>query len=195
MTQRPTRTGNTVRGVALLARGRAAGLAEFAGTREAFLASLAPLIAFPLVGAGLIMASGQPVAAASDFLATLCALLVPPVLSHMLAERWERAEAWLRYAVAFNWCQWAIPVVAVGLMSVLALAVGLGFPSGIAGAVVLLLLLAYGLWLHWFLAVHGLHLSGARAALLVVVVNVGTGLLVLAPHLLGFAGGPDLRKD
>ncbi len=42
----------------------------------------------------------------------------------------------------------------------------------------------YALWLHWFLARHGLALSRFRAALLVVVVNLGTALLVLAPRLL-----------
>ena len=42
----------------------------------------------------------------------------------------------------------------------------------------------YGLWLHWFLARHGLELSRLRAALLVMGVNLGTACLVLLPRLL-----------
>jgi hypothetical protein len=47
----------------------------------------------------------------------------------------------------------------------------------------------YGLWLHWFLARHGLQVSGPRAALLVAVVNLGTVLLVIGPRLLALERG------
>jgi len=185
--QRPR---SVLRGIALLARGRAAGLAEFGDSRDAFLASLAPLIAFPLVGAGLVVAAGQPAAALADFLATLCALLAPPVLSQLLAVRWGREAAWLRFAVAFNWCQWAIPVAAAALMAAAAVAITFGIPAGAAGAGMVGGLVCYGLWLHWFLARNALSLGAARAALLVLGVNVGTALLVLLPHLLALAVQP-----
>ncbi|MGC8470154.1 MAG: hypothetical protein ACP5NI_09650, partial [Acetobacteraceae bacterium] len=63
------------RGILLLARGKAQGLAEFDSSREAFLASLAPWIAFPLVASLLLALRGGLLLAAEEFLATLCALL------------------------------------------------------------------------------------------------------------------------
>ena len=90
-------------------------LLQFGATREAFLASLAPLIAFPLVGGVLMLLGGGGLAALSDLLATLCALLAPPVLSFEVARLWGRQDAWLRFATAFNWCQWAIPVAAAAI--------------------------------------------------------------------------------
>ena len=70
-----------VLGIVRLARGRADGIRQFGATRDAFLASLAPLIAFPLVGGALMLLGGGGLGALSDLLATLCALLAPPVLS------------------------------------------------------------------------------------------------------------------
>ena len=52
----------------LIGRGRREGLAEFGSSRDAFLASLAPLLAFPLVGAALMMAGGQSRGAAASLL-------------------------------------------------------------------------------------------------------------------------------
>ena len=189
MSRRAPRVGNVLHGLLLLARGRAAGLTQFADTQEAFLASLAPLIAFPLVGAGFVLAGGDPLGAARDFLATLCALLAPPVLSHFVAARWNREAQWMRYAVAFNWCQWAIPVVAAVLMLGMTMAIATGVPASAAGVAMIGALIGYGLWLHWFLAVRALQLGAGRAVLLVVLVNVGTGLLVLVPNVLGIATG------
>jgi hypothetical protein len=53
-------------------------------------------------------------------------------------------------------------------------------------------LAGYGLWLHWFVARHGLGLGAGRAALLVVGVNLGTIVLVLGPRLLVLAFGGSL---
>src|ERR1700744_2339459 len=102
--RRPTRR-NVVIGVLRVARGRADGMAQFGATRDAFLASLAPLIAFPLVGGVLMMLGGGGLDALTDLLATLCALLAPPVLSFEVARWWRREAEWLRFATAFNWCQ------------------------------------------------------------------------------------------
>ena len=55
--QRPA-PGSILVGIFRLARGRADGLGQFGATREAFLASLAPLIAFPLVGGVLMILGG-----------------------------------------------------------------------------------------------------------------------------------------
>jgi hypothetical protein len=72
---RPPPLGNIVLGVLRLARGRADGFRQFGATREAFLASLAPLIAFPLVGGMLMLLGGGGLTALGDLLATLCALV------------------------------------------------------------------------------------------------------------------------
>ncbi|HTW28121.1 MAG TPA: hypothetical protein VME92_13410 [Acetobacteraceae bacterium] len=186
MRSRPIRQG-IVRGMLLLARGRAVGLAEFGETPEAFLASLAPLIAFPLVFGVLLLLNGGGWQAVGDFLAALCALLAPPVLSQLLARLWRRETLWLRYATAFNWCQWVLPVVAgLALLGVPVLA-ALGADTVTAARAAVLVICGYGLWLHWFLARRGLNLSGLRAALLVIAVNLGTGVLVFGPQLIALA--------
>ena len=119
-------------GVIRLARGRADGLLLFGRHPQAFLASLAPLVAFPLVGGGLMLraAAGWP---HGELLATLCALLAPPVLSLEVARLWGKEALWLRFATAFNWCQWVIPVAAAALLLVLAALMQLGMPNMLAG--------------------------------------------------------------
>lgn len=181
--QRPQPT-NIIIGVVRLARGRSDGLQHFGATREAFLASLAPLIAFPLVGGALMLLSGGGLVVLSDFLATVCALLAPPVLSFEVARLWGREAAWLRFATAFNWCQWAIPVFGSMLLVILGILIGMGLPRGTARAIAVLGLVCYGLWLHWFLARHGLGLSRVRAAVLVMIVNLATVAIVMGPRLL-----------
>jgi hypothetical protein len=54
----------------------------------------------------------------------------------------------------------------------------------LADALFAICLGGYALWLHWFLARHGLALSGRRAALLVLGVNLGTALMVFGPRFL-----------
>ena len=176
-------------GVGRLVRGRADGLRHFGNTGQAFLASLAPLIAFPLVGSILmVIGGGAGMPALSNLLATFCALLAPPVLSWWFARRWGREEQWPRFATAFNWCQWGIAAVAALLLLLLGLLMAGGLPNRLAGLVFVFTLVGYGLWLHWFVARHGLALSGGRAALLVLGVNLGTAALVTLPSLLGSMG-------
>jgi hypothetical protein len=171
------RLGNIVAGIMRLARGRADGLLHFGATREAFLVSLAPLVAFPLVGGALMLLGGAGLHALSYLLATMCALLGPPVLSFEVARLWGREAAWLRYATAFNWCQW-VPMFASLLLMLL----------GILGAL-WFALVGYALWLHWFVARHGLGLSGLRAVVMVFGINFGTVALVLGPRVLALALG------
>lgn len=71
---------NVLVGIALLARGRAEGLAQFEDSVQAFLASLAPLIAFPLVRGVIAFSEGETVGTVTDLLATLCALIAPAVI-------------------------------------------------------------------------------------------------------------------
>jgi len=188
----PRRTRNILFAILRVATGRPDGLAQFGDTPEAFLGSLAPLVAFPVVGALLMLSRGEGLAALSDLLATFCALLAPAVVSHELARHWGRAASWTRFAVAFNWCQWAIPILAALLIVLAGMLLTLGVPSEAGVVLVVAGLGGYGLWLHWFLARHGLGLGTGRAALLVVVVNLATILLVLGPRLLVLAFGGSL---
>ena len=174
-------------GAARLALGRGKGMECFGDTPQAFLASLAPLLAFPLVGAGALLLSGKPLVALLAFLLSLVGLLAPAVLSHALAARWQREAQWMRYATAFNWCQWALPVAAFALLVGLQVATGGGMAEETAAELLLLGLAIYGLWLHWTVARHGLDLPRGRAAWFVALVNAGTVALVMVPRLIGAA--------
>jgi hypothetical protein len=180
----PPRRVSVLRGIVRIARGRPDGIDEFAATQQGFLASLAPLIAFPLVSTLLLLLDGAGMLAIGDLLATVAVLLAPPVLSWEFARLWHRQDRWLRFATAFNWCQWLLPLLAAGLLVVAGALVDAGLSQPAATRLLVACLGAYGLWLHWFLARHGLALSRARAALLVAGVNLGTAVLVLGPHLL-----------
>ncbi len=170
-------------GMLRLARGRVDGLAQFGDTPQAFLASLTPPLGFLIVGAVLMLASDGPVRALTTFLATLVMQLAPAVLSHALARAWGREALWVRYATAFNWCQWALPLAVMALLIVLQAGMQLGLPESAADAALVFGMGAYGLWLNWLLARHGLDLSRGRAALLVGLTNLGTALLALGPSL------------
>ena len=185
-----SRPGSIVIGIVRIARGRADGIEQFGATRDAFLASLAPLIAFPLVGGVLMLLGGGGLAALSDLIATLCALIAPLVLSFEVARLWRRQQFWLRFATAFNWCQWVIPIIGSLLLLAFGVLAALGLPRPVARGGLVLALVSYGLWLHWFLARHGLGLSRLRAMLMVFAVNLATVLLVLGPRVvtLGMAG-------
>ena len=136
-----------------------------------------------------MIAQGEGLSAVVETLATFCALLAPPVLSFWMARFWGRQDLWLRFATAFNWCQWAIPAALALLLLLGGLLMRIGVPNASAGAIVLVGLTAYGLWLHWFVTRQGLQLSGARSLLLVLVVNLGTALLIAGPGLLALALG------
>lgn len=182
----PRRTASLtiLRGMARVARGRPDGIALFGDTKQAFLASLAPLIAFPLVGGMLMLLGGEGTRALADLGATLCALLAPPALSWELARLWGREAHWLRFATAFNWCQWILPLVGSCILITLSVAIAAGLNERAASMMLIFGLGGYALWMHWFLARHGLALSGLRAALLVLAVNFVTIMLVVGPRLL-----------
>ena len=173
-----------MRGVLLLARFRVAGLELFGATVADLLNSLAPLLAFPLVLALLLLLDGAGGEALTDLLSLVVALLSPLVLSQALAARWGHDGSWLRYAVALNWCQWALPLVAMALVLALSVLAALGLPQRALGPAGLLGLGAYALALHWFLARRALHLGRVRATLCVGAVNIGTGALMLLPRMM-----------
>ncbi len=176
-------------GVARLARFRADGLAAFDATPVGLLNALAPWVAFALVGCGLALAAGSPRAALEGLLGSLVALLAPPVLSQALAQLWRREEAWLRYAVAATWCQWVMPPALLAAVLASGVLMAMGVPQVVAETVAGVALLVYALALHVFLAGRGLGLRLGRAVVLVIVVQIGTGLLTLGPLLLAGARG------
>ncbi len=180
---------NPLLGVARLARGRVDGLAQFGGTPQSFLASLAPLIAFPLVGTALVLDRVGLEGALALLLFSVVAQLAPPVLSHAVARYWDREDWWCRYATAFNWCQCALPLAAVPLAIGMQLAVGLGLSAEGALRLGVVAFVGYMLWLQWLLARHGLDLSRGRAAVVVGLVSVGTFALAVGPLLvMGWLG-------
>jgi hypothetical protein len=184
MSRGVVRRKSIIVGIVRVACGRIDGIALFGSSTQAFLASLAPLVAFPLVGAVLAAFSEGPQRALTGLAMTLCALLTPAVVSYELAKVWKRGEAWLRFATAFNWCEWILPVLACLIMVPLSVAISMGLSEDAASLMLLGSLGTYGLWLHWFLARNALALSRSRAVALVVLVNLGTALAVMGPHLL-----------
>jgi hypothetical protein len=194
MKARPGRP-NILRGVMLLSTGRAAGLVEIGAGPDAFLGSLAPLIAFPLVACVLMVAQGKVQDAIADFLATLIALLAPPVVSQAIARRWGRQDPWFRFATALNWCQWVLPLLGAVLVLVAGFMVQAGMPQRSAVILLCCVLLAYAFWLQWFLARHALDLSAGRSALLVLLVNLATVVLIAGPQVLELVAQSALARS
>ena len=64
------------------------------------------------------------------------------------------------------------------------MAIGAGLNTHVASLILLACLGLYGLWLHWFLARHGLSLSKARAVVMVILVNAATVLIAAVPRLI-----------
>jgi hypothetical protein len=175
--------GSILRGILLLARGRAAGILEFGNSSDALTASLAPLIAFPLVGSVMIGLSGQPGLATLAFLSRLCGVLVLPVIMEAYARMTKREAFWLCTATALNWSFWILIPLLLTAAFLGALLVTAGVDEIRAEEIVILLLGAYMLWLHWFIVRVGMRLSGWLAAGLVILTNTAIGLLTFGPDL------------
>jgi len=180
----PARRTSVWLGIARLARFRADGFEQFGHTPQAFLNSLAPLLAFPLVSGLIRMFGGAGHDALVNVLVSIIALVAPAVISYYFALAWGRDALWLRYAVAFNWCEAAMFLVAVFLLLLPGTAVATDAAVWAFVLMAIALLLAYWLILNGFLARQGLRISVLRAAVLVIVVNLGTGSLVKGPWLL-----------
>jgi len=178
---------SVARGIWRLARLKREGFAEFAATPQAFLNSLAPLVAFPLVGGVLMLVRGYGATALTDLLATLIAVLAPPVIGAALAQRWGRGAGWLRFGVAFNWTQWAVPVAALLLLVAVGILRSVGLSEDQAVTLWLFGIAGYAIALHWFLARQGLGVSRGQAAVFVAAINLGTAALVIVPRFVAAA--------
>jgi len=191
----PKKPRNTLIALARLLRGDRAAMALFDATPRGFLNSFIPLAALPVVAAVATLAKGDVPRALTDLLAAVCVLALPPVISHALARRWQREDRWLRFAVMFNWTQFGLSALFVAVLAMLGVLLGTSetepATNGIVVAVVLLCLavLCYGLWLHWFIARHGLNLTRGQAAFVVFATYAGTLVLVLGHSLLSLDRG------
>ncbi len=179
--------GSILQGILLLAKFDRNGFGHFGDTPQAFVNSLAPMLAFPLAFAVPSLLAGAGLGAMADFLASVVALLAPAVLSHAFARWWRREALWLRYIIAFNWCQSAFTLV----MIIVLYAFGSSMPGGLHTLSAVLLpsvaFTLYWLALYWFLTRNGLQLSRLRTTLAVLCLNFVTGALVLGPRLVAWA--------
>lgn len=174
---------STLRGIFRVALGRVDALREFGNTPSAFSASIAPLIAFPMVDASLLALRGDWVYAAGLMLSRLCGVLVQPVIIERAAHWLGRRDRWLNTATALNWSIWIVFVlIPLGMFAndvLLALGAGqVGALSLSAG-----LIAFYMLWLQGFILRAGLSTSWWKALGLLFVVNLSTAALYAVPYV------------
>ena len=171
-------------GIFELATGRAQGFARFGATPRDFAVSFAVLMAVPALGAMLLAIEYGIIVGLTILLAVACAVLGPPVLSHLFARAWGQEALWLRFAIVFNWSRLAITTLYAILLAVAAVLMGAGFPNEAVATLLQLGMLGYTLWFDWFLLRHGLQISAKHAALAMLGVNAGTLVIVFGPPLL-----------
>ncbi len=174
-----------IQGLVLLGRFRKEGFGRFEASSQGLLASLAPWIAFLLVGCALLALQGKPRDALTDVAALTCWLLVPPVVSQAVAAAFRRGDRWLRYATATTWCEWLMAPVYAAAFFAVTLCVEAGLPPHAAPFVLIVMVGVYWLCLHVFLARFGLDLSPFRAVLLVAAVLVGYAAVLAGVHAVG----------
>ncbi len=153
-------------GLLLIAVGQRRGFAYFGKTHDAYLTSLAPLVALVLVSTGLMAVQGEVRTAASFGLFSICNLLAPAVISHPLCRRWGCADRWPLYANILNWVQFLFLIVGSLLLALARGAAGAG------------LLVIYVLWVQWFVARGALGLSRWRIACLLGAILLNSYVLI-----------------
>jgi hypothetical protein len=180
----PRRSGY---GLLLLAAGRTEGFAQFGADTDAFLASLAPLVAFTLVSAGIVALSGKLLVGTELFLLSLIGILAPPIIADPLCRRWQRSAEWPLYANILNWSK---------LLYLMVFPLGIAIAAAIppAGFFIALGLLGYAFWFQWFIARGALRLSRSRALLMLLATQIGTNLLVILPLMLDSADRAEILK-
>jgi hypothetical protein len=176
-----------LRGILLLARGKAAGIANFGNTTEALTAAIAPLIAFPLVGSVINGLNGAPLTAIIGFLSRLCAVLAVTAATHQFARLTKRESLWIRTATALNWSFWIIvPLLGIaGLAGAIMVSAGLPLPT--AEDILIGLMAAYLLWYAAFTIRAGLQLNIPKSLLLVAIAATLIIFLTIAPDMLTLA--------
>jgi hypothetical protein len=195
---KPKPNGRVAFGLLLVGLGKPAGFAQFGGSAEAFLASLAPLLGFLIVFSLVLAWSGRPLLGLTVFLTMVCNFLAPAVIAEPLCRLWQRRERWARYANVLNCTQWLMCAALVILTPIEAVCMSAGVSLPVATGAVLLVFGLYVMWFHWFAARHVLDLSAPKALLMMIAVVFGTGLLLQVPVILGAMAGqhaPHLMLD
>ncbi len=166
-------------GLRRLAVGDATYLDCFGAGNAAYLASLAPLLALPLVSGLLLFIDGKFVQGAIALVAAACNVLAPPVIAHAFCKAWDREAPWARFATVLNWSRWLL----IGQLLLVLMLVGAmdGLAGGALAAVPLLGFAAYAFWLNIFLARTALSLSLGRAIVLTLTIGIGTAAVSLLP--------------
>jgi hypothetical protein len=181
--------GRVALGLLLVGLGRPAGFAQFGGTVDAFLASLAPLLGFLIVLCGALAWTGHWLMALTFFLVLVCDLLAPAVIADLFCRLWHRREHWARYANVLNCTPWLFIALFMLLMPLAASCVSAGLNPAMAAAGVMAALGLYGMWFNWFAARYVLHLSRTRALLVTLAVILGTALILQVPVTLSELAG------
>jgi hypothetical protein len=176
-----------LRGLFLLAQGKASGMREFDSSVDAFYASIAPLIAFPLVVDGMSVVQGHWQTGILSFLGQLCAVLALPVMIQAFAQATGREARWLRTSVALGWSFWIILPAALIASFLSAGMVTAGMGENTGALLALGLVAGYLLWYRWFILRTGLGLGRWQAAILIGVTSVAIGILTAGPALVDLA--------
>jgi hypothetical protein len=177
--------GRVVWGLLQIGFGRSAGFAQFGASNDAFLASLAPLVAFLIVISGLTAWHVDPVFGLAFFLQLLCGLLAPAVIADLFCHLWDRRQNWALYANVLNCGQWLMMAAVIVLLPLASVSVAFGLSPNDAAMLLLVAFTIYALWFQWFAARQALNLSRGRAVLVTIGVVFGTGLIVQIPAYLG----------
>jgi hypothetical protein len=174
-----------IRGLWRLAKCERAGIGEFGGTLDNFYASLAPLIAFPLVGAIASAMQGAWQLAIIGFLSRLAAVLVLPLCVYEFSRLFGREMFWLRTATVLNWSFWMLlpALLVASLVGGILAQCGLGMVR--AELLTLVLVGLYLLWYRLFALSAGLGVHYGQAALIVLASSVAIACSVALPQLMG----------
>ncbi|GAA4481565.1 hypothetical protein [Gluconacetobacter asukensis] len=175
------------RGMMLLGRGRREGMSCFGVTSDAVLTALAPRVALWMVGGVLTVAQAPTALSGAKILFSLCLVLTPVVLTHLLARLWGREALWPRYMAAALWCDWLVLFVMLAAVAVVATVTPAGMSLLHSALILNGIIFAYNLWLTWFVARVGLALGAGRALLLLLAIAAAIMALsgmsaVLPPH-------------
>ncbi len=187
-TRKPRPNGRLALGLLLIGTGRPAGFAQFGGNADAYLASLAPWLGLLIVLSGVLAWSGHPWPAAAFFLLAVCNLLAPVIIADVFCRLWDRRQHWALYANVLNCAQWLMLAALLLLLPFASVSVLFGLSQEGAARLLLGLLAAYTLWFHWFAARHALQVSAGRAAIVMLCIVFGTGLILQLPLLLAGHG-------
>jgi hypothetical protein len=176
--QLPKRRIQYALAVWMLARGRSEAFRLFGGEARDYLNSLAPLVAFSLVISALDVLAGKPVQGLALFFSSLCGLLAPPVIAEPLCRRWGCLDRWALFANIMNWVQILMAPVMAAVLIVAVVLVSAGVPLVATTLILMLAVLTYVTWLHWFAARGALGLTRWRTVKLLFAIQLGTGLLM-----------------